>query len=200
MLLLLELFETVIQRQLLILTTLLLEEQVFKLVEIGILLLLLVLHTHRVFHLRRDEIGLLGVGSHSLGDLEMSGLCHKGMFLFAFRLLGLFDGVGGEDGDLVGLGLCLIRSGLALLLELLGTVIVEGVPVLHLHLLRPVFLVLDAIDSEEELLIDFPAIDSDQQRFIAPAVVVLLELDSHDANRQVLDCDCLSLHISNRFL
>lgn len=161
MLLLLELFETIIQRQLLVLPTLLLEEQVLKLVQVGVLLLLLVLHAHRVLHLRRHQIRLLGIGGHSLRDFEVSGLRHKGKFLFVFGLLGLFDGIGGEDGYLVGFGLGLVRSGLALLLELPGTVIVEGVPVLHLHLFRPVFLVLDAVYPEEELLVDLPAIDSD---------------------------------------
>lgn len=200
MLLLLKLFETVVQRQLLILTTLLLEEQVLELVEVGIFLLLLVLHTYRIFHLRRDQIRLLGIGGYSLRDLKVSGLRHKSEFLLVFRLLGLFDCIGGEDGNFVGLGLSLVRSGLVLLLELLGTVIVEGVPVFHLHLLCPVFLVLDAVYLEEELLINLPAIDSNQQRLIAPAIVVLLEFDSHYANRQVLDGKCLSLHIGRRLL
>lgn len=83
----------------------------------------------------------------------MPGLRHEGEFIFVFRLLGLLDCIGGEDGYLVGLGLGLVRSGLALLLQLLGAVIVERVPVLHLHLLGSVFLVLDAVYSEEELLV-----------------------------------------------
>lgn len=82
MLLLLKLLETVIQRQLLLLTALLLEQQVLKLVEVRVLLLLFVLHTHCVFYFGWHQVGLLRVSGHSLRDLEMSGLSHKGEFLF----------------------------------------------------------------------------------------------------------------------
>lgn len=117
----------------------------------------------------------------------MSGLGHESDFLFIFGLLGLFDCIGGEDRYLVRLGLSLVRCSLAFLLELLWTVIVKRVPVLYLHLFCAVFLVLDAVYPEKELLVDLPTIHSDQQGLIAPAVIVLLELDSHYANRQVLD-------------
>lgn len=77
MLALLELLEAVIQGQLFLLTSLLLVEQVLKLIKIGVILFFLILDTRRVVDLRRDKARLLPIGCQSLGDLQVAWLRRK---------------------------------------------------------------------------------------------------------------------------
>jgi hypothetical protein len=74
------------------------------------------------------------------------------------------------------------------------------VPVLDFRLFNFIPLVLDAVDLEQNLAKYLFIGYADEERLVALAVIILLELDCHDSSRQVFNQNALPLHIRPRLL
>lgn len=73
-------------------------------------------------------------------------------------------------------------------------------PVLDFWLFNLVPSVLDAVNFEQNLTEYLFIGNSDEERLVAFAVIILLELDCDDSSRQIFNQNALPLHIRPRLL